>query len=305
MRNKSNMKVLLIGGTGFVGGHLQRYLQDRNIFYNVHDESIDIRDAEQIKNMISRERPDAVVHLAAMSSVPESFKNQYETYSINFTGTLNVLMALRATDFHGRMLYVGSGDVYGYLKDDELPVIEERFLRPKNPYAVSKVASEALCYQWSLTSGFEIVIARPFNHIGPGQSERFALSDFAKQIVEIKLGLHNSTLHVGDIDVTRDFTDVRDVVRAYVLLLKHGKNGEAYNVCSGKERSVRSLLLQLMNIAGVDAKIEQDRDRLRPSEQRRVFGSFEKLRRDTGWRPAIPIEQTLHDILDDWRKKIS
>ncbi len=298
-------KVLLIGGTGFVGGHLQRHLCDNKYAVGVHGDSVDVRNPGEMQRLIFRERPDAVVHLAAISSVPESFKNPHQTFEINFTGTLNVLMALRSSGFRGRMLYIGSGDVYGLLADEDLPVTEERRLKPKNPYAVSKVAAEALCYQWSQTADFQIVMARPFNHIGPGQSERFALSDFAKQIVEIKIGRHNSTLRVGDIDVTRDFTDVRDVVKAYGLLLERGKNGEVYNVCSGKERSVRSLLSRLIDIAGVDARIEQDRNRLRPSEQRRVFGSFEKLRRDTGWLPDIPIEQTLHDILDDWRMKLS
>lgn len=299
------MKIYLVGGTGFVGSHLHRHLHNQGHSVSVHDPSSDIRNAEEITQVISRSKPDALVHLAAISSVPESFKHQYETFEINFMGTLNVLMALLSSNFKGRMLYIGSGDVYGLLRDDELPVTEERLLKPKNPYAVSKVAAEALCYQWSQTSDFQIIMARPFNHVGPGQSERFALSNFARQIVEIQLGKQNPELRVGDIDVTRDFTDVRDVVKAYGLLLENGKNGEAYNVCSGKERSVRSLLLQLMKIAGVDARIEQDKERLRPSEQRRVFGSFEKLRKDTGWQLTIPIEQTLKDILDDWRKKIS
>jgi GDP-4-dehydro-6-deoxy-D-mannose reductase len=296
-------KCLLIGGTGFVGYHLQRHLQGINSAVGLQDESVDVRMADQVKRLIYMEQPDAVIHLAAVSSVPESFKDPHKTFEINFTGTLNVLMALRSSGFRGRMLYIGSGDVYGLLADEDLPVTEDRPLKPKNPYAVSKVAAEALCYQWSQSADFQIVMVRPFNHIGPGQSERFALSDFARQIIEIKIRKHNSTLRVGDIDVTRDFTDVRDVVRAYSLLLERGKNGEVYNVCSGREQSVRSLLLQLMNIAGVDARIEQDIERLRPSEQRRVFGSFEKLRKDTGWQPMITIEDTLRDILDDWRKR--
>ncbi|HEX9021652.1 MAG TPA: GDP-mannose 4,6-dehydratase [Nitrospirota bacterium] len=297
-------RALLIGGTGFVGGHLQRHLLGAGLEVGVHGDSVDVRNAGEMQRLISAERPDAVIHLAAVSSVPESLKNPRETYEINFFGTLNVLLALKASNFRGRLLYIGSGDVYGLLGDRDLPVTEDRPLKPKNPYAVSKVAAEALCYQWSHSAEFQIIMARPFNHIGPGQSERFALSDFARQIVEIKLGRRPAVLRVGDIDVTRDFTDVRDVVRAYGLLLEKGKNGEAYNVCSGREQSIRSLLLRLMSIAGIDAEIEQDRDRFRPSEQRRVFGSFEKLGRDTGWMPAIPLEQTLRDILDDWRMKL-
>ncbi len=284
---------------------MQRHLRDSKYAVNVHGDSLDVRNAKEMQRLISMERPDAVIHLAAISSVPESFKDPYETFEVNFTGTLNVLIALRSSGFRGRMLYIGSGDVYGLLADKDLPVTEDRPLKPKNPYAVSKVAAEALCYQWSQTADFRIIMARPFNHIGPGQSERFALSNFARQIVEIQMGRHNPLVRVGDIDVTRDFTDVRDVVKAYGLLLERGENGEIYNVCSGKEQSLRSLLVQLMNLAGVHADIEKERDRLRPSEQRRVFGSFKKLRRDTGWQPYIPIEQTLHDILDDWRMKLS
>ncbi len=298
------MNVLLVGGTGFVGGHLQHHLQTTSTV-DILDESVDIRNPEQLTRFIAEKTLDAVIHLAAQSSVPESFKNPHETFGINFMGTLNVLMALQSARFHGRMLYIGSGDIYGLLADKDLPVAEDRPLKPKNPYAVSKVAAEALCYQWSQTADFKIVMVRPFNHIGPGQSERFALSDFAKQITEIKLRRHEPLLHVGDIDVTRDFTDVRDIVRAYGLLLERGKNGEVYNVCSGREYSIRSLLLRLIAIAGIDVTICQDNDRLRPSEQRRILGSFDKLRKDTGWEPKIAIEQTLHDILDDWSAKLA
>jgi len=298
------MKVLLVGGTGFVGGHLQHHLQATSTV-DILDQSVDIRNPEQLNRFISGKTLDAVIHLAAQSSVPESFKNPHETFDINFIGTLNVLMALQSARFQGRMLYIGSGDIYGLLADEDLPVAEDRPLKPMNPYAVSKVAAEALCYQWSQTADFKIVMVRPFNHIGPGQSERFALSDFAKQVTEIKLRRHEPFLHVGDIDVTRDFTDVRDIVRAYGLLLEHGKNGEVYNVCSGREYSIRSLLLRLIAIADVDVTICQDNDRLRPSEQRRILGSFDKLRKDTGWEPKMAIEQTLHDILDDWSAKIA
>ena len=147
-------------------------------------------------------------------------------------------------------------------------------------------------------------MARPFNHIGPGQSERFVISDFAKQVVEIKRSLRPPLIQVGNIDVTRDFTDVRDVVRAYILLLQHGRNGEVYNVCSGQERSVRSILEELLRLAGVEAKIVQDARRLRKVEQRRLFGSFAKLRDAADWHPEIPFEQSLRDILTDWEKKL-
>jgi GDP-4-dehydro-6-deoxy-D-mannose reductase len=167
------------------------------------------------------------------------------------------------------------------------------------------VAAEALCYQWSQLEKFALVMTRSFNHIGPGQSERFVVSDFAKQVIEIKQGRRKPILNVGDIDVTRDFTDVRDAASAYALLLERGGNGETYNVCSGVERSIRSILVRLLELANVDARIEQDATRLRIGEQRRFRGSYEKLHRDTGWVPAITIDHSLLDILQNWEERLS
>jgi GDP-4-dehydro-6-deoxy-D-mannose reductase len=272
---------------------------------DIQTNSIDIRNAEQLNREFAGRNTIRWFTLPRKALFPDSFKYPRETFEINFMGTLNVLTALQGTGFKGRMLYIGSGDVYGLLGEHELPVSEERPLKPNNPYSVSKVAAEALCYQWSQTGEYEITMARPFNHIGPGQSERFVLPDFAKQLMEISVQRRDPVLSVGDIDVTRDFTDVRDIVRAYRLLIERGANGEVYNVCSGREYSIRSLLLKMMDMASVGAEILQDSKRMRPSEQRRIFGSFNKLRRDTGWQPEIPIEKTLIDILDDWRNKLS
>lgn len=297
------MRILLTGANGFVGTYVQQQVACVP-FLDSHGASIDLRNAEQVAQGVAAIAPDAVIHLAAQSFVPESFKNPLHTYEVNFLGTLNLLAALKDGGFSGRMLYVGSSDTYGLVDPASLPVVEDAPLRPRNPYAVSKVAAEALCYQWSQTEPFEVVMVRPFNHIGPGQSERFVISDFARQVVEIKGGFRPSLIRVGDIDVTRDFTDVRDVVRAYVLLLERGGNGEVYNVCSGKERSVLSVLESLLRLSGVEAEIVQDAERLRKSEQRRVFGSFAKLHTATGWQPEIPFEQSLKDILTDWEKKL-
>ncbi|BCB28731.1 GDP-6-deoxy-D-mannose reductase [Sulfurimicrobium lacus] len=267
-------------------------------------QSMELRDAESVAIACKESKPDFVIHLAAQSFVPESFNNPRETYEINFFGTLHLLQGLKKNGFKGRLLYVGSGDMYGLVAPEILPVTENIPLKPRNPYAVSKVAAEALCYQWSQTEGMDIVMVRPFNHIGPGQSERFAVSDFARQVVEIKLGRREAEITVGDIDVTRDFTDVRDVVRAYLLLLSEGKSGEAYNVCSGKEISIREILEQLMVLAGVQASIRQDGSRFRPAEQRRVYGSCDKICGASGWQPEIPLEQALMDNLNYWEGKL-
>ena len=293
------MILLLTGANGFVGQYVQAAMPCVPL-----PDGLDLRDRAALTAAVAAIRPDAVLHLAAQSFVPASFENPHETFDINFTGTLNLLEALQAAEFRGRMLFVGSGDTYGQVAEAALPVREDHPLRPRNPYAVSKVAAEALCYQWSQTSGFEIVMVRPFNHIGPGQSPRFAIADFAKQVMEIRLGRRAPLLQVGNIDVTRDFTDVRDVVRAYGLLLERGRNGEIYNVCSGQEYRIRDLLQRLLTLAGVEATIEQDPARLRRAEQRRMVASFAALHRDTGWQPAIPMEQSLQDLLNDWEKRL-
>ena len=296
------MKLLLTGSDGFVGSTLLRYRSCVSLADDGH--FVDLRDVGNLTRAIGAIRPDAVIHLAAQSFVPKSFADPRETYEINFLGTLNLLTALRDAGFAGRFLYVGSGDSYGLVSEENLPVTEEHPLRPRNPYAVSKVAAEALCYQWSQTEGLDAVMTRSFNHIGPGQSDRFAVSDFARQVAEIRKGRQEPVMRVGDIDVTRDFTDVRDVVRAYLRLLDHGKTGETYNVCSGAERSLRALLTRLLELAGVEARIEQDPSRLRRAEQRRMCGSNEKLRLDTGWAPEHSMDASLADIINDWETKL-
>jgi GDP-4-dehydro-6-deoxy-D-mannose reductase len=298
---------MITGASGFVGGVIQQYLAAHMAAFDLElipPSAIDLRDASALAELCAETRPDRIIHLAAQSFVPQSFADPFETFDINFIGTLNLLQALKKSGFNGKMLFVGTGDVYGRVAPESLPVSENQPLKPRNPYAVSKVAAEALCYQWSQTENMHIVMARPFNHIGPGQSERFAVSDFAKQIVEIKLGKRDAEIFVGDIDVTRDFTDVRDVVRAYIMLLE-GRSGEIYNVCSGKEVSIRRVLEQLISLAGVHADIKQDGARFRPAEQRRVYGSCDKLAADTGWAPEINLEQSLVDILSCWEWELN
>jgi GDP-4-dehydro-6-deoxy-D-mannose reductase len=297
------MKLLLTGSDGFVGSLLKR---ERPCVSLIDDGgNVDLRDADRLRHAVARIAPDAVIHLAAQTFVPESFARPRETYEINFFGTLNLLEALNAADFAGRFLFVGSGDSYGLVAPDELPIDEAQPLRPRSPYAVSKAAAEALCYQWSQSEAFAIVMTRSFNHIGPGQSERFVVSDFARQVVEIRKGLRPPLIRTGDIDVTRDFTDVRDVVEAYLLLLEQGRRGEDYNVCSGSEQSIRDVLMRLLQLAGVEAAVEQDPLRLRRAEQRRICGSPRKLERDTGWARRYSLDKSLADILNDLEAKLS
>ena len=294
--------ILVTGLSGFVGSYLAEQMPEA-VDLLAGDRIADVRKREEVRSAVAAVRPSLVVHLAAQTWVPASTDDPAQTYEINFDGTFNLLMALRDCGFRGRLLYVGSADAYGLVPEAELPVVEDRPMRPLNPYAVSKVAAEALCYQWSQTGPFEVVIARPFNHIGPRQSVRFAVASFARQIAAHRTGRAGPQLAVGDIDTTRDFTDVRDIVRAYATLLRSGRNGEAYNVCSGVERSLRDVIGAMLESSGVNMEIQIAPERLRRTEQRRMRGSFAKLHAHTGWKPQMPFEQTLIDTLDYWDRK--
>jgi GDP-4-dehydro-6-deoxy-D-mannose reductase len=214
-------------------------------------------------------------------------------------------MSLKKNNFLGKFLFVSSSEVYGLLSDSDLPVSEDHPLRPQSPYAVAKIASEALCYQWSQIESFEIITARPFNHIGPGQSGRFAIANFGRQIAEIKLGLKNPIIHVGNVHSTRDFLDVRDIASAYGFLLEQGKNGEVYNICSGIERSIFSLIRRMSELIDVQVDLCFDAARVRVAENSRSSGDNNKLLRDTKWLPNYALDQTLLEILDFWVKKIT
>ncbi len=294
-------RLYVTGVGGFVGHHLAQMVASGAFgeceLHSVPD-GMDIRDADGLRTSIASAKPDWVIHLAARSFVPDSFVNPRETFDVNFLGTLNLLCALRDTAFTGRLLYVSSGDVYGAVPEDALPVSELHTPEPRNPYAVSKLSAEILCKQWHLSEKMDVVIARPFNHIGPAQDSRFVVPGFARQICRIAAGGQEARLVVGDLDVSRDFSDVRDVVRAYAALLSEGQSGLTYNVCSGREVVVRTILRQLCELAGVDPAIEEDRARMGPTEQRRMVASCEQLQRDTDWKPQISLETSLVQILE-------
>jgi GDP-4-dehydro-6-deoxy-D-mannose reductase len=299
------MKTLLVtGASGFVGGTLLGMAGAGGIggYSRIIPltDKVDLRDSSAVDRALSGQSADAVIHLAAISFVPDSIARPHETYAVNLHGTINLLEVLSRQGFRGAFLYVSSGDVYGAVPAERLPITEERLPKPRNPYSASKLAAEAYCYQLSQASAMRVIIARPFNHIGPGQSERFAVAGFAKQIAEIKQGRRAPTIEVGNVNVTRDFSDVRDVVRAYLKLLESGVSGEAYNVCSGVERNVGDVLRRMLELAGVSASVKSMNDRVRPNEQTRHFGSNRKLCEDTGWAPSVPFEQSLRDLLDSW-----
>jgi GDP-4-dehydro-6-deoxy-D-mannose reductase len=295
---------LLIGGTGFAGFHMQQLL---SFDYNVvaTGRTSDITKPNTMFDLVKRSGAAFVVNFASVTTVKESFENPFETYKVGFIGTLNVLEALKKANFRGRMLNISSSEVYGCPSHDELPVRETAPLRPMSPYSVSKAATEALCYQWSRTEQFEIITARPFTHIGPGQNDKFAVSSFAKQISEILLGIREPVIHVGDLKTTRDFTDVRDVVAAYRSLMEKGLNGEVYNVCSGIEVSMRSVVDHLIEFSGLPIVVSEDERLLRRMEQRRTCGSFTKITEQTGWLPTIPLDRSLQDTVAYWKQRLA
>lgn len=309
----SSCRLFVTGLDGFVGTKVRETLSSPENKKDggwpfelvVPSKPYDLTDRASVLKAVEDTKPDFVLHLAGQSSVPASFENPAETYQVNFLGTLNLIESLKDTGFKGRMVYVSSGEVYGRVEEDQMPVTENQPLRPHNPYSVSKVAAEYLCNQYVMTNQMGIVVARPFNHTGPGQSERFAVSSFAKQVVEIQLGLKPPEMVTGLLTNTRDFTDVRDVVDAYLKLLISGKAGEAYNICSGQEYSMADILQKMFEISGVKCTVATDFSRLRSNEQKIMRGSYEKIQKEVGWTPKITIDKSLSDALQKWKEELS
>ncbi|WP_212803191.1 GDP-mannose 4,6-dehydratase [Pseudomonas sp. Cab53] len=298
-------RLFVTGLSGFVGRHIKSRLDAPDSAWHVMPVTAryDLTDSKTLEALWP-EIPDAVIHLAGQTFVPEAFRDPARTLQINLLGTLNLLQALKARGFSGTFLYVSSGDVYGQVSESQLPITESQPAAPRNPYAVSKLSAELLSLQWGMSEGWPVLVARPFNHIGTGQKDSFVIASAARQISRIKQGLQPARLQVGDIDVTRDFLDVGDVISAYLALLDSGVPGQVYNICSGREQSIRSLIEQLADIAQVDVQLIQDPARLRRAEQRRVCGSPAKLQQATGWIPETTTQQSLRAILSDWEIRV-
>ena len=316
------MRALVTGSAGFVGRHLITYLLQEtdldiigSVYYKiplpevdssrVRFEHIDLQDETAVIDLMARWRPDFIFHLAGQSFVPYSWKNPWATFDQNVHIQLNIFRAMIDARLESRILVIGSGDEYGVIEQEDLPIDEETPLRPISPYAVSKVAQEMLGWQYHHSHGIQAVRVRPFNHIGPGQREMFVASSFAKQVAEIEAGLKPPVLRHGNLDAHRDFTDVRDVVRAYWLLINQGQAGDVYNVGSGRAVSIKRMLNILLEMSRTPIRTEIDPERMRPSDIPVIVCDPSKLQRTTGWRADIPLEQTLADILDEWREKVT
>ena len=311
-------RVVVTGCGGFVGPHVSSALAKSG--YEVwgvdlreksDDPSLcryfscDLSQREAVETILREAAPGAIVHLAAQSSAGRSLKEPFATITRNVMPALNILEYARTAGKGVRVLAVGSGDVYGAVAPEDLPLAETRPPRPANPYALSKAIQEQVCAQYASAYGVDVVVTRSFNHTGPGQRDTFVLPSFARQIVEMRLGLREPRIDVGDLGLKRDFTDVRDVAEAYAALVERGGGGEVYNVCSGVSYGLRGLLERMCAIAAVTPEIRVDASRLRPEEARELRGDPSKVARDTGWRASTPIEATLESLVEYWSRSLS
>src|SRR5687768_17575231 len=315
------MRVLITGVTGFAGSHLAEYLLDNQpdvevwgiyrwrsrrenlegVWGRLHMIECDLRDYTSVHYALAQARPDAIFHLAAQSFVPSSWKAPADTLVTNVTGQTNLFEAVRLLGLDPTIQIACSSEQYGMVHPDEVPIREDNPLRPLSPYAVSKVAQDMMAYQYFQSYGLKTVRTRGFNHTGPRRGDVFVTSNFAKQLASIEAGLQEPVIRVGNLEAVRDFTDVRDMVRAYWLAVTKAKPGEVYNLATGNGIVIREMLERLISLASVEVKIETDPERLRPSDVEILIGDASKFKADTGWEPRIPFDQTLRDLLDYWR----
>lgn len=308
-------KALIIGGAGFVGQYLADYLNDTcgyrvrstkmkqeslpDVGYEVVDMNLLAR--EEVEEVIRSFEPDYIFHLAAQSSVAVSWSNPQLTVDVNIKGTIQLLDVLKETEYKGRVLLIGSGEEYGRIQPDEVPIIEDTVLRPGNIYAATKCCQNMIASIYAKAYGLNLIMVRAFNHVGPKQSPQFVVSDFCKQVVEAEKGMREPVIHVGNLKAKRDFTDVRDVIAAYECLVRQGVSGETYNVGSGIAYSIEEILNQIIALSGQKIQIQVEKERLRPIDVPLIVADITKISEQTDWKQKISLEQTLRDTLDYWR----
>ena len=312
---------LITGITGFVGSHLAEYLleQGLEVYGTVRHKSsreniqhienklrlieADVGDARRLERAIRESKPDYVFHLASASSVFKSWRAPVEVMKTNIIGTVHLFEAIRKSGIDPKVQVAGSSEEYGMVYPEELPVKETNALRPLSPYAVSKVAQDRLSYQYHQSYGLKVVVTRAFNTTGPRRPAIYVTSNFAKQIAEIEKG-KKPIIHVGNLDARRDFSDVRDIVRAYWLALQRCQPGEVYNICSEKAKAIREVIDLLLSLINRSIKIKQNPSRMRSADIAVMQGDCTKFKEQTGWEPEIAFEKTMADLLDYWRARV-
>ena len=311
-------KALIIGAAGFVGSYLSRYLYEecgmevhvtKLPYQRIDDQRIkeydlNILEEEEIVSLLFEVRPDYIFHLAAQSSVGTAWKDPGLTIDINIKGSVNVMDAVRELYYKPRILLIGSGEEYGHIRPGEIPIDEETTIRPGNIYAATKACQNMLGSIYAQAYDMEIMMVRAFNHIGPAQAPIFVVSDFCKQVSEIEKGMREPVIYVGNLSSMRDFTDVRDVVRAYALLMERGKSGETYNVGSGNAVTIREVLDLIISLSDKDIEVKIDNNKIRPVDVPIIEADITKINELTGWKPEIPLRQTIKETLDYWRERV-
>ncbi|TBL81747.1 GDP-mannose 4,6-dehydratase [Paenibacillus thalictri] len=315
------MKALITGISGFVGSHMAEFLLQKGVevygtirhrsrmnhiqhlLDDIHLVECELRDPFSVETLIEDAKPDLIFHLAAQSFVPTSWNSPIDTIHNNVAGEVNIFEAIRRLGIDCKIQLACSSEEYGHVNPDEVPIKETNPIRPLSPYAISKVAQEYLGYQYFKSYGLKTVMTRTFNHTGPRRGENFVTSNFAKQIADIEKGKKDPVIHVGNLQAKRDFTDVRDVVRAYWLALEKGVVGETYNIASGTCYTIEEVLHKLLSYSKVQITVEEDPARLRPSDVEILLGDYSKFHQQTGWKPEIPFEQTMEDLLQYWRSQ--
>jgi GDP-4-dehydro-6-deoxy-D-mannose reductase len=317
------MKALITGICGFVGSHFAEFLLEKkgmkvygidrwlsrldnikHIKEKITLFECDLTDPFSTHQTIEKIRPDLIFHLAAQSFVPTSWHAPHDTLTTNIIGELNIFEAVRKLKLKTKMQIACSSEEYGLVHKNEVPIKETNPLRPLSPYGVSKVGQDLLGYQYHKSYNMFIVRTRGFNHTGPRRGENFVTSNFSKQIAMIEAGKQKPVIEVGNLDAIRDFTDVRDMVKGYWLALEKGKSGEEYNICSGKGVTIKKVLQILLGLSKNKITVKQDVNRLRPSDVEILIGDYSKFNKQTGWKPRIPFEKTLVDLLDYWRERV-